>query len=209
MTTYHFIRHGESEANEIRAHLICGRSSETPLTQKGIHQARLLGHWCTNQQLQFDHVFPSKAVRAMQTAQYLCEAMHIALENVIPLDDMEEKDQGDWTGVLRSSIYTPGKLKEMNDSDGHFAPPGGESDRQAAGRMYKAFIQHIVPATQGAKHVAIVSHGNVIRSLVKYHLNYPVSWADGLKNTAVTSIIKAPETEDFRVLIYNQTDHYA
>ncbi|PIV90765.1 hypothetical protein COW46_01315 [Candidatus Gracilibacteria bacterium CG17_big_fil_post_rev_8_21_14_2_50_48_13] len=208
MTIYHLIRHGESEANEKRADRICGRSSETPLTEKGHQQARLLGTWCVEQGIHFDRICTSKAVRAVQTAQGVCDAMQIAPENIVLVDDIEEKDQGEWTGAVRANIYTPEMLWIMNNSEGHFLPPGGESDRQAGMRLFQKLTQEIVPKTQGSQHVAIVSHGNVIRCMLHYFVGFPVTHGNTPLNTSITSLEYTPDLPtQFRVLTYNQAEH--
>jgi len=208
MTIYHFIRHGESEANIQRAQYICGRSSETPLTEKGHQQARQLGAWYLQEKIRLEKIFSSTAVRARETATSICAPLGLDATLVTMVENIEEKDQGAWTGVLRSSLHSPELLAVIRSSDGHFAPPEGESDRQAGQRLYDQLIREIIPASQGAEHVAIVSHGNVIRCMLQYNLQYPVTWENGLHNTSVTSVVHDPQSpEQFQVLVYNRVDH--
>lgn len=60
MLDIYLIRHAESEMNNNR-HLIGGRSNYTQLSQRGIHQANLLGQRLKQSGIVFDNIYSSSA----------------------------------------------------------------------------------------------------------------------------------------------------
>jgi phosphohistidine phosphatase len=69
------LRHGKAEPHDARPDF------ERRLTERGEKQARAAGRALAALELEFEHVFTSPRVRALQTAQLACEAL--GLEPVV------------------------------------------------------------------------------------------------------------------------------
>lgn len=161
----YLIRHGESEMNT-NTHLIGGRSNETPLTARGIEQARLLGKYFRENGIIPTHVFTSPALRTLQTADTTLSAMNINIKPTIA-NEIQEMDQGDYVGRLRSEVYTPEVLLKIDKQGKNFKLPGGESMNDVGKRMLQ-WVELNVPVATAAEveHTTFVfGHGIAIRTL--------------------------------------------
>lgn len=160
----YLIRHGESEMNT-NAHLIGGRSNETPLTARGVEQARLLGKYFLENSIIPTHVFASPALRTLQTADNTLSAMNIDIKPIV-VDEIQEMDQGDYVGRLRTEVYTPDILLEIDKQGKDFKLPGGESMNDVGNRMLK-WVELNVPISRGieVERTFVFSHGVAIRTL--------------------------------------------
>jgi len=155
-------RHGESARNNER-HLIGGRTNHTPLSQRGLEQAVLLGRLL--QGTSFDLVYTSTAPRSIETARITCAEMGYT-GSIIPRDELIEISQGDWDGKPRKEVYTPEVLAQINSPPyGTFRPPGGESHLDVEHRMM-AFVEEI-PTKRDNLVVGVFTHGVTIKCLFR------------------------------------------
>jgi probable phosphoglycerate mutase len=92
----YFIRHGESEAN--LKHVFAGQKDDSPLTEKGIEQAKAEGLKIKDMGLTLDKVISSPLERAFDTAKIVCEI--IGYDKEIEIDPrITEYDMGTLTGT--------------------------------------------------------------------------------------------------------------
>lgn len=153
MKTIYFIRHGESEANA--AGLLAGSSSDTPLTQKGLEQARLAGEELKTKQV--DLIVSSPLARAYETAKIIAQEIgftkHIATSNFLL-----ERDFGTASGEPKHRAF------ELLDNG---AALGAETLETLHARVLSAFkwLEDLP-----AEHIVVVSHAGVGR-MVKVVLN--------------------------------------
>lgn len=160
----YLIRHGESEMNTT-AHLIGGRSNETPLTQRGVEQARQLGMYFLANNIIPSHIFTSPAVRTIQTAESTLTAMNLAATPIVA-DEIQEMDQGDYVGRLRTDVYTPEVLREIDQQGKDFKLPGGESMNDVGERMLRWVDSNVPVGTDSEpKRTFVFGHGVAIRTL--------------------------------------------
>jgi probable phosphoglycerate mutase len=164
----YLIRHGESKANTDRS-IIGGRSNESPLTEDGIEQARLLGRLLLQEEIIPDRVFSSPAARALQTAEHTLKAMGLGIEPVI-CDGLQELDQGDWTGTERVKTYSPTTLLEIAYHGKDFKAPGGESMNDTRERMEAWSTEYLDPYRPGR--TLAFGHGLAIRCFVSLKLGW-------------------------------------
>lgn len=79
---------------------------------------------------------------------------------------MQELSQGEWEGKLRSEIYTPEQLAEINSNQSLFTPPNGESQKEVEERMFGFILSEIL-----SKHIEgnflIVGHGIAFKCLLR------------------------------------------
>lgn len=86
-----FVRHGESEAN--RDGLIQGCTLDTPLTEKGLSQAKELAGKLKKEKI--SKILCSKLLRASQTAEILAKELCVKIET---WDELREMDSGKLVG---------------------------------------------------------------------------------------------------------------
>ncbi len=169
----YFIRHAESQANA-QPHIIGGRSNHSPITEKGIEQAKNLGLHFLEKDIIPTQVFASPAVRTLQTARYTLRTMGVKLTPKID-GDLQEIDQGDWAGQNRAEMYNEETLLEIQRLGKDFKAPGGESMNEGGDRMFgwvdRTFdINEAITDTQ---RVFVFTHGLVTRCLASKLHDWP------------------------------------
>lgn len=188
----YLVRHAESEMNLIQDGVIGGRSNWAELTPKGITQAKNLGKYFLENNLSFDKVYSSPAIRAQQTARYCLEEMK-ELRKPIELDEqILELSQGDWEGKNRDSIYQRPNISKMLEQDNWRLVPGdniyGESQKMVADRM-KYWIERIADKHREGKILAF-THGTAIKVCMAEIFKYEKSTAYKIPidNTSITHL---------------------
>jgi broad specificity phosphatase PhoE len=185
----YLIRHAESEANT-RLHLVGGQVNEVPLTEKGIRQGKALGKRLQGEGIQFAEVHSSIAVRASHTARLACEGINFEVGKIHYTDKLVEISQGEWTGKLRTEIYTPETTAIISQNPWEFKPPQGESQRDVEERAWGYLEEHILSKTwQPQDIVAVFAHGIVIKCIIKRMLssNPAMTWKINIENTSITA----------------------
>jgi len=159
-------RHGQSQANH--RNIIQGQTS-TPLSELGLRQARALGGALAG--LTFAAVYSSDLERAMQTAQ-------LAAPDCTPIPTVELRE---WhLGVFQGLTYDevkekyPQEWQAFRDLRSDFRVPGGESDQDIYQRA-KSFLAYLVEKHTSGR-VLLVSHGGLIRKLLKIALDIQAPW---------------------------------
>lgn len=169
MTRLYFIRHAESEMNRL-TNVIGGRSNHTPLSEKGVRQAKALGQWLPASSIRPDVIYASPAVRTVQTADH---SLAVTDWSRTPLHDprIQELAQGVMEGAPRVDAYTNEVLAQIAKEPFDFKFKGGESIAEVMQRMMD-FVTDIT-----AKHpdqtVLVYGHGFSIRALAGAIDNLP------------------------------------
>jgi probable phosphoglycerate mutase len=189
MTRIGIIRHGTTAWNkEGRAQ----GSTDIPLDKEGLSQARALGERLSKEK--WDVVYSSNLLRATQTAEIIGE--HSGINNIILDARLREIGGGRIEGTTEEErISKWGKNWRELDL-------GIESEINGISRAL-SFIDDI-SSKHTDKNVLVVSHGSLIRHLLKGLLPH-VNTAEHLKNTSITRIIKTSDTWDCE--LYNCTIH--
>ncbi|WP_420450624.1 histidine phosphatase family protein [Ilumatobacter sp.] len=155
MTLLLVVRHGESTWNAARRWQ--GRA-DPPLSDRGVDQARrAVGP--ARRAGPFDVVATSSLERARRTGEIL--AAGLGVELLAPVDELSERDAGEWQGLTRDEI-------EQRDP-GHLGagkrPPGYEDDGSVVARATAALV---ALADRGAS-TLVVAHGGVVHALESAH----------------------------------------
>lgn len=168
------IRHAESVANASGSHLIGGRSNETPLTKKGVEQAKQLGRYLFSKGIKPDFIYSSPAVRTLRTAHYALIEMGITSEPTID-DNLQELDQGLWVGRNRNDTYTEEVLADIALLGKDFKSDGGESMNEVGERMLMAMTSIADRHASNSEVVTgiIFTHGVAIRCLASAIHGWP------------------------------------
>jgi probable phosphoglycerate mutase len=208
------IRHGQSAVN-IQPDMM-GQAPDTPLTDKGISQAALLGQRLKGEDKKFDYVFTSDYIRAYNTAK-------IAMGEDYPMivsSALREYSAGDWDGASRKEIQTERLKLRMAAMTNAFCPPNGESLHMVE-RRASQWLEDTVLYNEGfinetaARHelglkpmeIAVFSHGMTIKCLLHYIMGFDQSftWKLTLENTSISKLHFG--MEGWRLLTINDHAH--
>jgi len=154
-------------------HLINGRSNESPLTERGIIQAKNLGRFLLEREIIPTKVFTSPAIRTIQTSKHTLETMNIDTYPIVSAD-VQELDQGDWTGKNRHEIYTVEVIERLNKLGKNFKAPRGESMYEVGARMFNWIDLSVESENEEGQinRVFVFTHGLAIRCLASYIENW-------------------------------------
>lgn len=180
------IRHGETAGNRNRIIQV----PETPLSDDGLAQAARLGRRLADAPIA--EIWSSHLLRAHQTAQAIERTTGAPLE-LHP--ELEERN----FGLLRGTPYAELRVDPFVP---HYDPPGGEgwdAFHERVDRMWARVERHWLEryAERGdAVHLAVVSHGLFLRSLLERRLlskEQLERYGDGtgkitISNTALTVV---------------------
>lgn len=141
----YFICHGQSEAN--LKGLFAGQKEDSPLTQKGVEQARAAAEEL--KLVNIDHIIISKLKRAYQTALEVAKVIGFDISNIEFDERILEYDMGTRTGTPNREITS----EEMVSAEGAENPTLFQERVLLFLREYKDSDQNIL----------IVSHAGVGR----------------------------------------------
>lgn len=170
MGTFIVVRHHESDWNH--KGLWTGMR-DRHLTEYGFKKSEEMG--LLIKEIHIDHAFASMQVRSIETLSSMLEAMeqfHVPTEHSSSLN---ERDYGDYTGRDKW------EMEKILGEDGWNAVrrewncpiPNGETLKMVYERTLPFFLENILPRLKRGENVLMVSHGNAIRSLMKYIENIP------------------------------------
>lgn len=157
------VRHGQTDEN------VSGRISgqgPAPLNARGQEQARLAAEVLTP--LGITQLFSSPLVRARQTAEFLAERLQKPIEEIA---DLREVGYGDWEGKTFNEMRShPVAHQVFNDPIKAVFPNGeGLLEVQQRGIRVIEWVRRTYPQDI----VAVVSHGDVIRTALAHYLGMP------------------------------------
>jgi probable phosphoglycerate mutase len=184
------IRHGETAGNRNRIVQV----PETPLSQRGLLQAEQLGRRLAGEPI--SEIWSSHLLRAHQTAQAIERTTRAPLAIH---SDLEERNFGDLRGTPYSELQVDPFVE-------NFDPPGGEgwhAFHERVDRVWEKIERHWYDQyARGGRpgHLAVVSHGLFLRSLLERRLlsaDLLARFGDGegrvtIGNTALTRVAPAP-----------------
>ncbi|OWY36485.1 histidine phosphatase family protein [Herbaspirillum aquaticum] len=128
--------------------------------------------------------------RCAKLAHSLAQAMHRPAPQVDPR--LQEMDFGQWE--LRPWDDIPwAEVEAWNADLAHYAPGGGETLTEVAGRMWQAFDDLLATSAEG---VIVICHAGSIRML-----HACAAWRAGQGESA------SPEAADFREIALNAAAH--
>ena len=189
---FYFIRHGESTSNATPG-FAAGVDFDSPLTPKGLEQARHLGKRLKGENVRFDRVYSSSLRRAVQTTETMLDAMGEADRDFPKVDAIIEQQLPGWRGVPTSEALTTEMIAYMRGKGAHFVPPQGESyrivQRRFAGWLEDEILYNEdLISKEKSITVAVVGHGAATRCLLHYIMGFDESfiWRISLDNTSVS-----------------------
>ena len=172
--TIFLIRHGETALNVTRVL----QPADTPLSERGVAQAAALAARLKGMDVRA--IVSSDLPRALRTAQAIAAATGAPIETT-PL--LQERNFGDWRGQAYDSL--PADPLTMAGS-----PPNGESSAVFEARVARAFAHVVDRRSAVGGHVAVVTHGLVIKAMLNAHVQVAagIGRPDHLGNTSLSVI---------------------
>ena len=163
-TTLFLVRHA---AHDRLNRILCGRMPDVTLGAPGRAQAERLAERLARETIAA--VYASPLERARETAAPIAERLKL---DVQPMDALNEIDVGAWSGRALEDLREDPLWKRWNTARSVTRPPGGETMLEAQARAVGA-IERLC-AAHPEQGVALVSHGDVIKAALAYHLGLPL-----------------------------------
>jgi len=158
MTRMFLVRHGRTVWNKEQ---IFRGTYDIPLDEVGKQEARLVGEWL--QQEEIEAVYSSPLSRARETAKAI--ALLHGLE-VTVVDELTDLDFGQWQGMSLREVRNqyPDPYRTWDEEPHRLVFPGGEGLDAVRSRVLEA-TSHIV-ASHPEGTVVLVSHRVVLKVLI-------------------------------------------
>ncbi|KAN0063734.1 Phosphoglycerate mutase [Thecaphora frezii] len=159
-------RHGQSEWNKLN--LFTGWK-DPQLTELGREEALAGAKKIKATGIQFDIAFTSALTRAQTTLGI--QLKEIGQEGIEIKKDqaLNERDYGELSGLNKDDAR-----KKWGEEQVHIwrrsydvPPPGGESLKLTAERVWPYYHKEILPLVKEGKNVIVAAHGNSLRAMIK------------------------------------------
>ena len=188
------LRHAHSTAN--LKGVLAGRDNRVSLSPRGKGEARDLANFLES--FEFDAIFASPLRRCRETIAPFLER---TAQKVNYLDELIEMEYGDWSGKSLATLSKEGLWKVIQSRPSTVRFPGGESFSEMSLRANQAVLEQ----AEGRKRILIVSHGDVIKSIVAFHLGMTLDCFQRISiDPASLSRIRVPNSQ---VISVNETSH--
>ncbi len=160
-------RHAESEWNATGQWT---GLTDVHLSEKGFHEASLLGIALRDLDITLDKAYCSEQVRTLETLEGMLNASQ---QFNVPFERkgaINERDYGEYTGKNKWDMKELVGEEEFNGiRRGWDHPvPGGETLKKVYERAVPFYQTEVVPQLMAGKNVLLVAHGNTLRALMKY-----------------------------------------
>jgi len=147
--------------------ILSGRRRDVALSGEGLEQAEIVADLLGVEPIAA--VYSSPRERAYYTARAVAEAHELAVDVV---DDLDELDFGEWTGMAFSALEGDAGWTAWNEARATARPPGGESMEEAVRRITAALS--ILARDHPGNTIACVSHCDIIRGAIAFYLGLPL-----------------------------------
>ena len=199
----YFVRHGQTIWNvEKRFQGL----SDSPLTELGITQAKLLGEKLKD--IKFDKFYSTSLKRANDTAKYIKGNRE---QEVEIFDDFVEISMGDMEGMQHEEFKKlyPEQVKNFFFNQLEYDPSsfGGESFLEVRERVIRG-LNKFIELNKNYERVLVVSHGATLKTLLHYISGKDISTLSDEaipKNTSYT-IVKY-QNGKFEITDFSNTSH--
>ena len=194
MTVFHLLRHGE----RLQSRVLVGRMPGVGLSERGRAEIAAVAERLASDKIAA--VYASPLQRTRESAEILGARLGLG---VAFRDDLIELDFGEWTGATFDAIRADPRWQAWRTHRSLARIPGGESMRQVQRRIVEALME--IGDQHRDETVAVVSHGDVIRSALLFALGMPLDHYNRLEvGQASVSTIHIDATAGIRVLAINE-----
>lgn len=151
MTTWYFVRHGQSVAN--RDGWLAGHV-DAPLSPLGVRQCQRLVPAMSG--VDISRAFSSDLKRAARTAQIITSNLDVTVETA---PELRERHLGEWEHKSRPwALHPDRKHRLMSWEEG---PPGGEARKDVARRVFTWLA-----SLDATPNTLLVAHGTLLSTIV-------------------------------------------
>jgi broad specificity phosphatase PhoE len=148
--------------------VLLGRSVDSPLDERGEGQARFVA----KRLLEFPQlVVESSPRRRTRHTAGIIAARRDTVVRIVP--QMDEVDFGSWSGQTFEALAADPQWRRWNRYRGVSRTPAGDSIRDVQERVL-AHFRKLEQTLAGGETIAIVTHAEVIRSVVLLALQAPI-----------------------------------
>jgi probable phosphoglycerate mutase len=200
MTTFLLIRHALCDPV---GKLIAGRTPGIHLNEMGRRQAAALA--VRLERLPIAAIRSSPLERAVETAQALAGVLGLP---VIRDEGLNEVDFGDWTGRTLTELDGVPNWRDFNERRSSTRIPGGEAITEVVSRSMATLDQLRRSPELAGRLVAVVSHGDVLRSLVAHCIGMDPDAIHRIEIAPASVSILLSEGDNWRLLLLNSTDDW-
>lgn len=198
MTTFLLIRHA---AHDLLGRSLAGRAPDVHLNARGKMEAERLAERLMDVPIRALYTGPLE--RAQETAWPLAGKLMLALR---VHDGIDEIDFGGWTRKSFPELDPLPDWHRWNSERGNARCPGGESMREVQERVVRSLEE--LSAAHGDEHVAIVSHGDVIKSALMHYLGIPLNYILRLEISPASVSILTLNGSGAQVTLVNDTGEF-
>ena len=153
------LRHAHSTAN--LKGILAGRDNQIGLSDRGKKEAIDLANYLLGSK--FDAIYSSPLKRCSETIAPWVEKTGAQIE-FIP--DLVEMEYGEWSGQFLAKLSKKSLWNSIQSRPSTVRFPSGESFAEMSTRANQA----ILDLAKGKHRILVVSHGDVIKSIVAFHL---------------------------------------
>ena len=163
-TTLLLVRHA---AHGLLGRVLTGRMPGVSLGEEGRRQAARLAERLSRETVAA--VYSSPLERARETAEPIAARFGLLVQVEERLDEI---DVGDWQGRDFAALAQDPGWNAWNTARSVTRAPGGETMLEAQARAIRVIEQ--LRAAHPDTGVVLVSHGDVIKAVLLYHLGLPI-----------------------------------
>lgn len=195
MTTFWLIRHAETDT---AGNTITGRLPGVHLNAKGRRQVELLVAAMAAAPLH--SIYTSPLERARETAEPLARTRNLS---ILTCEAAIEVDFGDWSGKTWRELDSLPQWRRFNTLRSSTPAPGGELMLDVQARIVRELesMRRRHPDQQ----VALVSHGDIIRSAVAHYAGIPIDLVERIEISTASITMMTLDEQQPRVLTVNRT----
>jgi broad specificity phosphatase PhoE len=194
MTVFHLLRHGE----RTEARVCAGRMLGVGITDRGRTEIAAVAERLAGEKIAA--LYASPLQRTRESAEIVAARLGLGISF---RDDLIELDFGEWTGATFDAIRADPRWQAWRTHRSIARIPGGESMRQVQRRIVEALME-LGEHHQGET-VAVVSHGDVIRSALLFALGMPLDHYNRIEvGQGSVSTINVDAAAGIRVLAINE-----
>jgi broad specificity phosphatase PhoE len=200
VTTFLLIRHALCDPV---GKSIAGRTPGVHLNDAGRGQAAALASRLST--LPVAEVWSSPLERAVETAQPFASIRGLP---VVQDQRLTEVDFGEWTGRTLTELEGLAQWRDFNERRSSTRIPGGEIMDEVVRRSLAMLEEvHRHPDLTG-RLVAVVSHGDVLRSLVAHCIGMDPNAIHRIEIAPASVSILQTEDRTWRLLLLNSTERW-
>lgn len=195
MTVFHLLRHGE---HNVQGKICAGRMSGVVLSDKGRGEAEAAARLLADAGIAA--IYASPMERTRETAAIISEQL-----GGLPVtirDDLAELDFGEWTGLTFDEVRKDPRWPAWATHRSLSCIPGGETMRDVQRRVVEAVME--MRAEHPDDHIAVVSHGDVIRAALVFALGMPLDFYARIEVATGSLSTVRIDASGIRVIAVNQ-----